>query len=255
MKKLRPPKGPPSRNFPSDAFVREVVYQREKVTDATRYPFSLPCLCGMDHLALDPKVTIFVGENGSGKSTLLEAIAVACGMNAEGGSQNARFETRGSHSELHEYLKVIRGIRRPRDCFFLRAEAHYTFSTYIENVGGALGAYGGRSLHEMSHGESFWALLDERFGDNGLYLLDEPESALSPVRQLAALARIHQLAEAGSQFIMATHSPILMAFPGATLYRFGDGPPAPIRYEDTEHYRVYRDFFARKDAMLEELFG
>ncbi len=238
----------------SDAYVREVVYLRERVEDAGAYPFSLGCLKGFEGLPLDPKVTIFVGENGSGKSTLLEAIAVACGMNAEGGSHHARFETRGSHSELHQYLKIVRGVRRPRDNYFLRAEGHYGFSTYIENIG-ALDSYGYRSLHEMSHGESFWAVLSHRFGEHGLYLLDEPESALSPARQLAALARIHQLAEAGSQFILATHSPILMAYPGATIYRFGEGAPAVVRYEETEHYLVYRDFFARKDAMLGELLG
>lgn len=239
----------------SSAYIREIAYQRDNVEAPSEYPFHLPCLQSLDRLALNPKVTIFVGENGSGKSTLLEAIAVACGMNAEGGSHHARFETRNSHSDLHRYLKIIRGVRRPRDNYFLRAEGHYGFSSYIESLPDGLVPYGDRSLHEMSHGESFWAVLSHRFGESGLYLLDEPESALSPARQLAALARIHHLAKAGSQFILATHSPILMACPGATLYRFGDGPPTPVPYEDTEHYNVYRDFFARKDTMLNELLG
>lgn len=240
--------------LPSLAFLREVVLMRERVRDFSVYPFTLPLLHGFESLELDPKVTIFVGENGSGKSTLLEAIAVAMGMNAEGGGRNNRFETRGTHSELHDCLKLIRGMRRPRDTFFLRAEGHYSFSTYLENLPGHdHEAYGGKPLHEMSHGESFWALLRHRFGEDGLYLLDEPESALSPTRQLAALAQMNTLAACGSQFILATHSPILMAFPGATIYRFGDGPPERVDYEETEHYRVFRDFFNRRETMLKEL--
>jgi len=202
---------------------------------------------------MNPRVTILVGENGSGKSTILEAIAVACGMNAEGGGRNANFTTRTSHSNLHEYLTIVRGVRRPRDTYFLRAEGHYGFSTYVEGLDDGLAPYGDQSLHEMSHGESFWAVLSHRLGSNGLYLLDEPESALSPSRQLSALARIHQLAEGGSQFILATHSPILMAYPGATLFHFGQGTPARIPFEETEHYTVFRDFFLRRDAMLKEL--
>lgn len=236
------------------AFLREIVLMRERVRDFAAYPFTLPLLQGFERLDLDPKMTIFVGENGSGKSTLLEAIAVAVGMNAEGGGRNANFETRSSHSDLHDCIKIIRGMRRPRDTFFLRAEGHYAFSTYLENlVGGAHPAYGGRNLHEMSHGESFWAVLRHRFGEDGLYLLDEPESALSPTRQLAALAQMHTLAACGSQFIIATHSPILMAFPGATIYRFGEGPPERVAYEETEHFLVFQDFFHRREAMLKEL--
>lgn len=236
------------------AFLREVVLKRERVRDFGAYPFTLPLLRAFDSLPLDARMTIFVGENGSGKSTLLEAIAVAAGMNAEGGGKNARFETRGTHSDLHDAIALFRGARRPRDTFFLRAESHYAFSTYLEDLGGdSHGAYGGRPLHEMSHGESFWAILRHRFGEDGLYLLDEPESALSPTRQLAALAQMHTLAACGSQFIIATHSPILMAFPGATIYRFGEGAPQKIAYEDTEHYRVFRNFFDRREAMLREL--
>lgn len=234
------------------AFLREIVLMPERVPDFGVYPFSLPLLKGFGALPLGAHMTIFVGENGSGKSTLLEAIAVAMGMNAEGGGRNNRFETRGTHSELHDCLKLIRGMRRPRDTFFLRAESHYAFSTYLEQIGGEH-AYGGRPLHEMSHGESFWAILRKRFGEDGLYLLDEPESALSPTRQLAALAQMHTLAACGSQFIIATHSPILMAYPGATIYRFGEGPPQRIAYEETEHYLVFRDFFNRRESMLKEL--
>jgi predicted ATPase len=239
--------------FPSLAYLREVVLMRERVRDFSVYPFSLPLLQGFESLELDPKVTIFVGENGSGKSTLLEGMAVALGMNAEGGGRNNRFETRGTHSELHDCLKFIRGTRRPRDTFFLRAEGHYTFSTYLEDIVGGADSYGGKPLHEMSHGESFWAVLRHRFGEDGLYLLDEPESALSPTRQLAALAQMNTLAACGSQFILATHSPILMAFPGATIYRFGEGLPERVAYEETEHYRVFRDFFDRREVMLKEL--
>jgi len=248
--------------IPYKGYLREIRFQRERVANFGVYPFSMPLLRDFDVLSLNPGMTIFVGENGSGKSSLLEAIAVAAGMNAEGGSQNARFETRNTHSELHEYLKLVRGVRRPRDSYFLRAEAHYALSSYIDDLDDLSGdpkqrfrPYGGESLHQMSHGESFWAVLEHRFGKEGLYLLDEPESALSPTRQLAALGRMHALAAAGAQFIVATHSPILMAFPEATIYHFGDGPLRQVAYEDTEHHQVYSDFFHRREAMLKALLG
>ena len=203
-------------------FVRSVVLRREKVASFDQYPFSLPAIKSLQQIDLHAKVTFFVGENGSGKSTLLEAIAVALGFNAEGGSKNFRFGTRRSHSVLNEYLRIVKGVKRPRDGFFLRAESFFNVATEIEKLDAepsfgppVIDSYGGRSLHEQSHGESFLALMLERFGGRGLYILDEPEAALSPQRQLAVLSRIHDLVLDDSQFIVATHSPILMAYPDA----------------------------------------
>ena len=243
----------------STQFAIDVRLKREKVPSFGEYPFSLPAVKPLETLKLHPKVTFFVGENGSGKSTLLEAIAIGLGFNAEGGTRNFRFDTRASHSALADYLTIGKGLRRPKDGFFLRAESFFNVATEIERLDSeGLGArvidsYGGRSLHEQSHGESFMALMLNRFGGHGLYLLDEPEAALSPQRQLAALARIHDLVNAESQFIIATHSPILMAYPEATIYEFTREGVAQVDYRDTEHYRVMHDFMANPERMLRVL--
>ena len=196
----------------SSQYVSSVSLRRELIEDFARYPFGLPAVRALDHIDLHRKVTFFVGENGSGKSTLLEAIAVSLGFNAEGGSRNFNFSTRRSHSELHEFLRIAKGFKRPRDGFFLRAESFFNVATEIENLDAepsfgppVISSFGGRSLHEQSHGESFLSLMTERFGGQGLYILDEPEAALSPQRQLAVLSRIHDLVSDDSQFIIATH--------------------------------------------------
>ncbi|MDF3833783.1 AAA family ATPase [Cupriavidus basilensis] len=245
----------------SSQFISRVTLRRDIVESFERYPFSLPAVRSLDVLEIHPKVTFLVGENGSGKSTLMEAIAVAMGYNAEGGSRNFSFGTRRSHSELHQYLRVARGFRRPRDGFFLRAESFFNVATEIERLDAepafgppVVDAYGGRSLHEQSHGESFLALMMHRFGGNGLYLLDEPEAALSPQRQLAVLSRIHDLVGDGSQFIIATHSPILMAYPDAWIYACSAEGVVRVGYQDTEHFRVTRDFLANPERMLRVLF-
>jgi predicted ATPase len=221
------------------------------------YPFCLSVIKALTQIDLHGKVTFFVGENGSGKSTLLEAIAVSLGFNAEGGSKNFRFDTRRSHSVLSEHLRVVKGVKRPRDGFFLRAESFFNVATEIENLDAEpsfgppiIDSYGGRSLHEQSHGESFLALLLERFGGNGVYILDEPEAALSPQRQLAVLSRMHDLILDNSQFIIATHSPILMAYPDACIYRCDQDGLTQVAYEDTEHFKVTRDFLANPERML-----
>jgi predicted ATPase len=241
----------------STQYVSRITLQRDKVDSFERYPFSLPAVRSLDRIDLHPKMTYFVGENGSGKSTLLEAIAVSLGFNAEGGTKNFSFGTRRSHSQLHEYLRIAKGVRRPRDGFFLRAESFFNVATEIERLdeepaGGppVIGSYGGRSLHEQSHGESFLALMTERFGGQGLYILDEPEAALSPQRQLAVLSRIHDLILDNSQFIVATHSPILMAYPDACIYLCGKDGVSQIAYEDTEHFQVTRDFLSNPERML-----
>jgi predicted ATPase len=241
-------------------YVSRVSLQREKVESFNDYPFLLPAVRSLDMLDLHPKISFFIGENGSGKSTLLEAIAVSLGFNAEGGSNNFRFGTRASHSVLHEYLRVARGHLRPRTRFFLRAESFFNVATEIEKMDEApafsppiIDSYGGRSLHEQSHGESFLALMTHRFGGQGLYLLDEPEAALSPQRQLAVLSRMHDLVSDRSQFIIATHSPILMAYPDAAIFEFGPEGIRQVAYEDTEHYQVTRNFLANPDRMLKIL--
>ncbi len=241
-------------------FVLHAALQREKVESFDRYPFSLPVVRSLDRVALHPKMTYFIGENGSGKSTLLEAIAVSLGFNAEGGSKSFSFGTRRSHSELHEYLRVAKGFRRPRTGFFLRAESFFNVATEIERLdedpfGGPpiTDAYGGRSLHEQSHGESFLALMNERFSGQGLYILDEPEAALSPQRQLAVLSRIHDLVLDGSQFIVATHSPILMAYPDSCIYQCTQEGLSQVDYEDTEHYLVTKRFLTDRQHMLQAL--
>ena len=230
--------------------------------DFGKYPFSLPAIRNLEHLDIHPKVTIFVGENGSGKSTLLEAIAVALGFNAEGGTRNFNFQTRQSHSELYKYLRVTRGTKRPRDGFFLRAESFFNVATEIERLDSdeepcfappVIDSYGGRSLHEQSHGEAFLALMLNRFSGQGVYLLDEPEAALSPQRQLAVLSRMHDLIQEESQFIMATHSPILMAYPDAQIYHCDADGVKKIAYEETEHFRITREFLLNRQRMLQIL--
>lgn len=243
----------------SGQFASRVTLLREKVPSFDEYPFSLPFVRSLETLELHERITVFVGENGSGKSTLLEAIALALGFNPEGGSKNFRFSTRPSHSNLSDYLRIAKGYKRPKDGFFLRAESFFNVATEIERLdegpGGppVIGSYGGRSLHEQSHGESFLALLMNRFRGEGLYILDEPEAALSPQRQLAALARMHQLAKAGSQFIIATHSPILMACPDALLYACTAAGPTCVKYSDTDHYQVMKDFLVDPGRMLRTL--
>ena len=241
-------------------FLVQVNLLRETVPSFDAFPFTIPAISGIDEIRFEQPVTFFVGENGAGKSTLLEAIAVACGLNPEGGSRNFRFSTRASHSGLSKHLRLARSARRVRDSFFLRAESYFNVATEIEALDrepGAgppiIGSYGGKSLHEQSHGESFFALFANRFRGDGLYLLDEPEAALSPSRQLSFLSRLHALVEDGCQFLIATHSPILMAYPAASIYLMANGPPELTAYRDTEHYLVTRNFLMRTEQMLEVL--
>ena len=239
--------------FDSRGFIISAALLRDKVTSFEHYPFNLPVVRSLETLTLHQAVTFIVGENGSGKSTLLEGLAVALGFNAEGGSRNFSFDTRASHSDLARHLRIARSHRHPRTGYFLRAESFYNVATEIERLG-VTDAYGGVSMHEQSHGESFLALVLNRFGPEGLYLLDEPEAALSPARQLTLLARMHQLVQQGSQFIIATHSPILMAYPDATILGLGENGMAPVRYEETEHYQMTRQFLNNPQGIMRELF-
>lgn len=244
----------------SDQYVIDIALKQAEVPSFDEYPFNLDAVRNLGQIKLHRNVTYFVGENGSGKSTLLEAIAVSLGFNPEGGTKNFSFGTRESHSDLHRYLSIAKGIRRPRDGFFLRAESFFNVATNIEEMDRepamappVIDSYGGRSLHEQSHGESFLALMTQRFGGNGIYILDEPEAALSPQRQLAVLSRIHELVKKNSQFIIATHSPILMAYPEAKLYECNAEGVRETEYEQTEHYQVTRDFLMNKERMLKIL--
>lgn len=246
----------------SEQFLIEVDLDRERLESFDEYPFSLDAVKHLRHLKLHPSVTFIVGENGAGKSTLLEAIAVAWGFNAEGGSISFKFGTRPSHSGLHDYIRLSRGVKRPRTGYFLRAESFFNVATEIEkldedfdNIPRIGPAYGKRALHEQSHGESFMALITERFSGQGLYILDEPEAALSPTRQMAVLSRIHQLVGQGSQFLIATHSPIVMAYPDASIYQLtGDGVTS-VEYTETEHYAVMKSFLNGHERMLDVLLG
>ncbi|MDY0975062.1 AAA family ATPase [Massilia sp. CFBP9012] len=244
----------------SKQFVSRVALKADQVASFDEYPFCLPAVRHLGTLELHPKVTFVVGENGSGKSTLLEAIAVAYGFNPEGGTRNFGFNTRQSHSRLHEYIRLSKGVKRPRDGFFFRAESFFNLATEIEHLDGEgaaapriIDSYGGKSLHEQSHGESFWALVMNRFGGRGFYVLDEPEAALSPQRQLALLSRIHELANDDSQFIITTHSPILMAYPDAWVYECSAEGIQRVHYQDTEHFQVMHDFVVNPERMLDIL--
>ena len=237
-------------------YLRSMELKKNEIESFSKYPFCLPVVRNLEKLEFHPKVTFFVGENGSGKSTILEAIAVALGFNPEGGSINFDFSSRDTHSELYNYIKLIKGVKRPKDGFFLRAESFYNFETNLEeldrNVPGMFKYYGGESLHKKSHGESFFAVFMERFRGNGIYILDEPEAALSPSRQMAMIVRMHELLKNDSQFIIATHSPILTAYPDAIIYEIKNGIKK-VNYEDTENYTVMKSFINDREKMLKWL--
>lgn len=243
-----------------------------------RYPFNIAFISELADLKIDNQVTFFLGENGCGKSTLLEAIALAHGLNAEGGSQNVTFKTRDSHSKLANYISLVYGIRRPKDSFFLRSESFFNLATQLEdiafnetnrefaigdlddnsrsniyNTSATFQAYGGKSLHEQSHGESFWSVINKRMGKRGLYLLDEPEAAMSPTTQMAMLCKMKELCESGTQFIIATHSPILIAYPNALIYEIGQGKISRKTYKETALYQCYSHFLNDTEAQLKVL--
>lgn len=233
-------------------YLRDLRLDREQIAEPDAYPFSIPAVHALDVLVFHPDVTFLVGENGSGKSTLLEAIALAMGFGPEGGTRNMQFKTADTVSTLHDRLRIRQSLRKPRDYFFLRAESFYNVATYADEVG-YLGGYEDKSLHNRSHGEAFLAILNHKLRGQGLYLFDEPEAALSPSRQMTALASIHSLVEDGSQFIIATHSPILLAYPRSKIVLLDADGIREVRYEETEHYAITRRFLNDYQRMVEEL--
>ncbi len=233
-------------------YILGLVLKRNTIESFSRYPFSIPAIAKLDEIEFHPNVTFFVGENGAGKSTLIEAIAIASALNPEGGSRNFTFSTQDSHSELNKHIVLKKGIKRPKDSYFLRAESFYNVATNIDALG-VEDAYGDRSLHHQSHGEAFLSLFLNRFLGEGLYILDEPEAALSPMKQLSLITCIHQLAAQNSQFIIATHSPILLSYPNACIYNIDDTGINKIVYEETEHFKTAQYFFHHYKLMLDEL--
>ncbi|MEN1966595.1 AAA family ATPase [Lentibacillus sp. N15] len=240
-------------------YIKRLSLKREEIPSFHTFPYNLPVMQTLDALTFHPNVTYLIGENGMGKSTLLEGIAVALGFNPEGGTRNNNFSSYDSHSELHHYLRVAKGFIRPKDGYFFRAETFYNVATNIEDLDKGPGpkiidGYGGTSLHKQSHGEAFFAAFTNRFRGNGIYILDEPEAALSPLRQMSMLTRIHDLVNEGSQFIISTHSPIIMAYDDAKILELTvDGMQETV-LEETGHYRMMKQFFTDKDRMLHHLF-
>lgn len=219
----------------------------DKVPNAGSYPFALSAVKALDQIDFGHPLVVLVGENGSGKSTLLEAIGVAQGCCAEGGSKNFRFSTSDSHSALHGFLRIGRDFKRITDVYFYRAETHYNLAAEMKRLDDEPGfgppinsAYGGQVLHELSHGQSVIALLRHRFRAGGLYIMDEPEAALSPTRQLEMMGYVHGLIGKGAQFIIATHSPLLMAMPGAVIYELSETGVHRVDYDDVAHVALYR---------------
>ena len=220
--------------------------------DPDSYLRNIDAINSINRISFTHSVTFFVGENGSGKSTLLEAIAIAYGFNPEGGTRNYSFSTYDSHSELCSALRLSRGVRCAGYGYFLRAESFYNVATKEEEYSRGPGGRP-QHFHEKSHGESFLALAQNSFRANGLYLLDEPEAALSPQRQLTLLMEIDRCAKEDSQFIIVTHSPILLGLPGAEILSFDDGPIHPCTYEETDSYQVTSLFINNREQILHRL--
>ena len=230
---------------------------RGKVLDWEAYPFTVPAIRTLGRIEVHSPVLFLAGENGSGKSTLLEAIADHYGFGLEGGNRNTRFSTTASSSAIQPLRQALRIAfsKRTGRGFFLRAESFFNLASYVDEMDVSF-AYGGQSLHKQSHGESFFSFLDSRIQSRGLYLMDEPEAALSPQRQLAVLALLHRAAKNVSevQFVVATHSPILLAYPGAQILSFDEGNVHEITYRQTQSFQFFSKFLAEPERYLHYLF-
>lgn len=237
--------------FEPKPYLRSVQIKTDLQPDWSVYPFAVPAVNDIEQISFHPDVTFFVGENGAGKSTILEAIALALGFSEEGGTLNVRLNSASSTSNLYQYLRTIKSFRKPKDYYFLRAESYYNVGTYMNELN-YVAEYGG-NIHARSHGEAFIKLLTQKFKGEGLYLMDEPEAALSPTMQMVALSAIHDLVQNKSQFIIATHSPILLAYPYAKIYQISDTGISQIRYEQTEHFRVTKDFLNNYSKRIQQI--
>lgn len=243
--------------FESDLIVKKIYLDKSKIENFNKYPFNIDIVKNFDELNFDTPVTFFVGENGVGKSTFIEAIATSLGLSAEGGTQNFRFETKNTTSKLSEYMHVLT-FNKPKTKFFLRSESFYNFSTEVQRLveddgfTSLYNSYGG-NLHECSHGESYIKLVQNRFTDNGLYILDEPEAALSPQRQMSLLCLIDDLVKHGSQFIIATHSPILISYRDGKILDLNNNFKE-VKYQDTDIYHTYKMYLENPEEMQKRLF-
>lgn len=238
-------------------FLKRISLLRDQIANDAEYPYTIPSIKTLEHLDLHSNITFFVGENGSGKSTLLEAIAEKCEFNTAGGGRNNTYEVHASQSVLGKNIRLS-WMPKITNGFFMRAESFYHFASHIDELDkeapGAYDSYGGRSLHEQSHGESFFSLFLNRFNERAIYLLDEPEAALSPQRQLAFLRILHDLTKNGNcQFIIATHSPILLGYPGAEILSFDEGRIEEIDYESTDHYQITKYFLDHREKFLKDI--
>ena len=234
----------------NEQFIQHISIDWNKIEENS-YLRKIEAIHNLEKLVFEKPITFLVGENGSGKSTLLEAIAVAYGFNPEGGTKNYSFSTYDSHSKLYEAIRVAKGFRKAKWGYFLRAESFYNVATKEEEY--ADWGHPSQKYHEKSHGESFLALAQNQLRPNGLYLFDEPEAALSPQRQLTLLMEICSCAKQGSQFIIVTHSPILLGIPGAQIISFDDGFVHNCEYEDTESYKVTEMFINNREILLKRL--
>lgn len=239
-------------------FIKEIYGINIEELDQDSYLKEIAFLKNFKGIKIDKPVTFFVGENGTGKSTLLEALAVAIGLNPEGGSKNFNFSTRKTHSSLGEILQIARSFSREEDGFFLRAESFYNLASEVDNLAGSrfsgfYDSYGGKSLHNQSHGESFRSLMLNRFRPNGIYLLDEPEAALSPISQMSLLCIIHELVGKNSQFFIASHSPILLAYPNASIFEFSENGLEKKTYKETDTYNITKNFLDNPEKMIDLL--
>lgn len=236
----------------NDQFIQGIMIDWDKI-DKYSYLREIEAIKGLERLEFTKPITFFVGENGSGKSTLLEAIAVASGFNPEGGTKNYVFSTYDSHSELCNAMRISKGYRNANWGYFLRAESFYNVATQEEEYSDP--EHPSQKYHEKSHGESFLALAQSQLRANGVYIFDEPEAALSPQRQLTLLMEIYECARRGSQFIIVTHSPILLGIPGAEILTFDDGFIHSCEYEETDSYQVTEMFINNREQILGRLLG
>jgi predicted ATPase len=239
--------------------IQYVVLKDGMQRDLKKYPFAIPLIKHFRKITFNKPVTFIIGENGTGKSTLIEAFAVLYGFNPEGGSRNFNFNTKDSHSDFHKYLRIGKSPNKARDGYFLRAESFYNVASNIDELdrdGGGpriIESYGGKSLHNQSHGESFLSLLKNRLEGNGIYIFDEPEAALSPMKLLELLVIMDDLVKINSQFIISTHSPILMAYPNAEIYEINDGKLKLTAFEDTNHFSLTKYFLLNYKQMIKNM--